>query len=183
MLLMKIIEDLLKHKEAGEKMKHIFLSKLRLEMMKQADKNELNVGSLSSVLNLQVLQQIKSRLYKKNDLHQDFEVFLDMLTEQLDDKWIGKHIKGFIQLNYKKPFLLVTFSEKSLLQIIKIVEYGHVFIYLDTTRTLIGRPIGIDKKVYLYLLILLSDSEKAPLPVAEFISCTVCHILHCFYPL
>jgi len=39
---------------------------------------------------------------------------------------------GF-QLNYKKPFLLVTFSEKSLLQIIKDYksEYDHVFTYLD----------------------------------------------------
>jgi len=56
-----------------------------------------------------------------------------MLIEQLDDKWIGEHIKGFIQLNYKKPFLLVTFSEKSLLQIIKDYksEYDHVFTYLD----------------------------------------------------
>jgi len=107
---------------------------------------------------------------KKDDLHQDFDVFLDMLTEQLDDKWIGEHIKGFIQLNCKKPFLLVTFSEKSLLQIIKAAEYGHVFTYLDATGALIDRPIGTDKKVYLYSLILPGDSEKGHFPVAEFIS-------------
>jgi len=127
--------------------------------MKQADEKELNVGNLNSVPDLQVLQQIKSQYTKKDDL-QDFDVFLDMLTEQLDDKWIGEHIKGFIQLNCKKPFLLVTFSEKSLLQIIKAAEYDRVFTYLDATGTLIDRPIGTDKKVYLYSLILPGDNEK-----------------------
>jgi len=92
-----------------------------------------------------------------------------MLTE-LSDKWIEEHIKGFIQLNCKKSFFLVTFSEKSLLQIIKAAEYGHVFTYLDATGTLIDRPIDTDKKVYLYSLILPGDSEKGPFPVAEFIS-------------
>jgi len=84
--------------------------------MKQANEKKLNIGNLNSVPDLQVLQQIKSvyekqytkqQYTKKDNLHQDFDIFLDMLTEQLDDKWIGEHIKGFIQLNCKKPFLLV----------------------------------------------------------------------------
>jgi len=73
-----------KYKKIGEKIEYIFPSKLRLEMMKQTDEKELNVGNLNSVPDLQVLQQIKSQYTKKDYLHQDFDVFLDMLTEQLD---------------------------------------------------------------------------------------------------
>jgi len=58
-----------------------------------------------------------------------------------------QRVYSTVCVNCKKPFLLVTFSEKSLLQIIKAAEYGHAFTYLDATGTLIGRPIGTDKKV------------------------------------
>lgn len=129
-------------------------------------------GNLNHAPNRMLLHKMKSELIAKDDLDKEPYTHMRLLREKLSEKkeLVGKTLKGYIQRDTTFPISVSLYTERQIKYLLHLLKKEEVFLYFDATGSLVAKPIGTNKRVYYYALVLKGTDESSPLPVAEFIT-------------
>lgn len=158
-------------KRLAEELLKFSAGKKKLKMISDVPEGVLEQGNLNRAPSSMVLQKISSEHTARNDLSPDTYQFILMLMEEFEKNWRGKVVSNYIQFFSLRPFGVVLFT-KAQLRILLKEERGNVFVFFDSTGSIIAKPLGITKAMYHYSIILagVEAEDKGPICVAEFIS-------------
>lgn len=155
----RLAEELLKYSAAKKKLK----------MIADVPPGVLEHGNLNRAPSSMILQKISSDYTARNDLSPDTYQFILKLMEKFKETWRGKVVCNYIQHFSLRPFGVVLFTEDQLRLLLR-QETAFVFFY--STGSIFAKPLGIEKAMYYYSMILagIEAEDKGPICVAEYIS-------------
>ena len=144
------------------------------KLLAQNDRTVLESGNRNHAPSNMILQKISSDSKNKFDLDSDFHMFLCKLRQKYlnDNQLQGTHVSGFIQGYSIYPAFSVTlFTEKQILEIIKLSKENFVMLHFVATGSIFSQPPDSDTRVFYYSLVLPADDWRPTVAALEFISC------------
>lgn len=174
-------------KKLGDDLEKDFPSTVKLKKLDEAPRKILLKGNLNEVPNLNILKKISSERIKSLDLDINLFNYLIKLQNLYREEvyWPGHYCNGYIQSLGYDPLSIILFTEYQLKLITKLSKTKNIFLYLDSTGSVIRPPKWIKKGSIYYYALVIPGHKKSPVPIAEFISSShdipsICYFLSKF---